>query len=72
MAYVKVKDANYVRDTNSMALFNSDPAVRTDYQSKMNMILRQKNELNTVRKEIDDIKSDVSDIKDLLIKLLDK
>lgn len=69
---VKVKDSTYVRDTNSMAIFNIDANAKNDYISKMHMILTQKEELNNVKQEIDNIKTDMSDIKHLLTKLLEK
>jgi septal ring factor EnvC (AmiA/AmiB activator) len=72
MTLVKVKDSPFVRDTSSMALFNADQSAKTDYQSKMNMIMKQNEELNSVREEIDTLKTDIADIKDLLTKLLEK
>jgi len=70
--YVKVKDANFVRDTNSMALINTDRKAINDYQEKMRMAQAQKEEINNIKSEIDDIRNDVQDIKMMLTKLLDK
>jgi archaellum component FlaC len=72
MSLVKVNDSPFVRDTNSMALFNTDVSAKNDYESKTRMMMNQKRELNTVREEIDGLKSDVLEIKVLLNKLLEK
>ena len=60
-----------VRDTNSMALINTDNTEKNEYYSKVRMLQNQKSEINNVKAEIDNIKSDVSDIKQLLMKLLE-
>ena len=68
---VKVQNSNFVRDTNSMALINTDVNAKNDYISKMRLITNQKNEINTVRSEIDGLKNDMSEIKTLMLKLLE-
>jgi hypothetical protein len=70
--YVKVKDANFIRDTNSMALINTDRKAINDYQEKMRMAHVQKEEINNIKSEIAEVKTDVQDIKMMLSKLLDK
>jgi uncharacterized coiled-coil DUF342 family protein len=69
---VKVNDSTYVRDIQTGALINQDYASRDEYNAKVRMITNQKEELNTIRSEIDNIKNDVSEIKQLLFALLNK
>jgi|APCry1669192806_1035432.scaffolds.fasta_scaffold00275_4 hypothetical protein len=70
--YVKVKDANFIRDTNSMALINTDRKAINDYQEKVRMAKIQKEEINNIKSEIADVRNDVQDIKMMITKLLDK
>jgi hypothetical protein len=70
--YVKVKDANFVRDTNSMALINTDRKAINEYQEKMRMAKVQKDEINNIKSEIADVRGDVQEIKMMLTQLLDK
>ena len=69
---VKVTDTNFLRDTNSMALINTDEQAKNDYISKVRLINTQKQEINKVKSEIESIKGDMSEIKELMLKLLDK
>jgi hypothetical protein len=69
---VKVTGTNYVRDTNTMALINTDRNEKNEYQAKILMLKTQKDEINTVRSEINSIKNEMSEIKQLLSQLLDK
>ena len=69
---VKVKDSTFARDIQSGALINQDYSSRDEYYAKVKMITNQKQELNTVRSEIDDIKNDISEIKQLMFALLNK
>lgn len=69
---VKVTDSTFVRDIQSGALINQDYSSRDEYYAKVKLITNQKEELNTVRSEIDNIKNDVSEIKQLLFALLNK
>jgi hypothetical protein len=72
MQLVKIPDTNLVRDTQSMALINTNEAERNDYLSKVQMMRVQKHEINTVKSEINSLKDDVSEIKKLLLQLMDK
>jgi DNA repair exonuclease SbcCD ATPase subunit len=69
---VKVTGTNFVRDTDSMALINTDIKEKNDYLAKVKMITNQKEELNKVRTEIDSIKDDMNDIKQMMKQLLEK
>jgi hypothetical protein len=72
MSLVKVTGTNFYRDINSMGLSNINPSERDEYYAKRQLIVNQKQELNTIKHEMDTIKSDVSEIKELLQKLMDK
>ena len=60
-----------IRDTNSMALINTDNTERNEYYSKVRMLKTQKEEINNVKEEMANIKGDVAEIKQLLMKLLE-
>ena len=68
---VKVTGTNMIRDTNSMALINTDNTEKNEYYSKVRLIKNQKEEINNVKAEMANIKGDVADIKQLLMKLLE-
>jgi hypothetical protein len=72
MPLVKVNNANFVRDTNSMALMNIDETSKNEYIAKVRMLKIQKDEINTVKSEVVDIKSEMQEIKQLLSQLLGK
>jgi hypothetical protein len=72
MTHVKVKNSTLMRDTSSMGLSNIDKTARNEYQSKLNVIRIQKQEINNVKEEIQHMKSDMVEIKSLLNKLLEK
>lgn len=72
MALVKVTGTDYVRDTNSMALMNTNNMEKNEYYAKVRMLKTQKEEINTVKEEIAGIKSDMNEIKELMLKLLEK
>ena len=63
---VKVEGTTFVRDTNSMALINTNSAEKNEYKTKVRMINTQRDEINNVKKEIDSIKDDMKVIKELL------
>ena len=70
--FVKVTGTSFVRDVNSMGLSNNDTAAKEEYLSKVNMITRQKEEINKVHKELNSLKSDISSIKNMLSQLVSK
>ena len=45
---VKVTGTNLVRDTNTMALINTDNQVKNEYYEKLRMLKSQKEEINKV------------------------
>lgn len=72
MSLVKVTNSNFVRDTQSMALMNTDDTARNEYHSKVRMLKTQKDEINTVKQEINSIRNEMSEIKQLMLKLIEK
>lgn len=70
--FVKVEGTNFVRDTSSMALTNKDSNGLEDYKIKRRLLSTQKEEINSIRTEIDGIKTDMLEIKSLMRQLLDK
>lgn len=67
---VKTEEGNFVRDTASMALLNTDRSAKEEYFMKARMIQIQKTELTRINSEIDSLKSDIGDIKSMLIQLI--
>jgi len=71
MSLVKVTGTKLVRDTQSMALMNTDSNEKNEYYSKLRMIRVQKEEINNVKEEINIIKQDMQEVKSLILKLLE-
>jgi len=69
---VKVKDSNFVRDTESMALINNDIASKEEYYAKVRLINNQKQEINKVNDELASLKSEIGEIKQLLLQITSK
>lgn len=69
---VKIPGTTYIRDTNTMALINTDSAGLDDYTVKSRILNNQKAEINNIRNEINEVKDDVKVIKDLLLQLSGK
>jgi len=72
MAIVKIPGTTYLRDTQTMALINTDMAGLEDYKMKSTLISNQKSEINKVKNEINEIRGDVKVIKELLMQLSGK
>jgi hypothetical protein len=69
---VKVEGTNFVRELKSMGLSNLDNISKNDYYSKVRMLKSQKDEINTIRKDVISLRTDMQDIKSLLEQLLNK
>jgi len=69
---VKVNNSTFVRDTNSMALIDTDITAKNEYLAKVRMLQTQKEEINKVKSEIADVKDDLQVIKQLMTQLLSK
>lgn len=67
---VKVEGTTFIRDIKSMGLSNMDPAARNEYYAKVELLKRQKSEINTIKNEVDSLKIDLCEIKSLLSQLL--
>jgi hypothetical protein len=72
MQLVRVTGTNFVRDTNSRALFPTDNTEKNEYYAKLKLAKAQKEEINKVKSELDCIKADMCEIKSLLQQLLSK
>ena len=70
--YVEVIGTDFIRDTNSMAIINTNDNAKLEYYNKVKVLTAQKQELNTVKSEIDVMKNDISEIKQLMLALLNK
>jgi len=70
--YVQITGTNFIRDTNSMAIINTDVNDKNEYYNKVKLLSLQKQEINTLKEEIDIIKSDMSEIKNLMVELINK
>jgi hypothetical protein len=66
---VKIPGTTYVRDTDTMALINTDQAGLEDYKVKSKLLNTQKAEINNIKSEINEIRNDVGVIKELLLQL---
>jgi hypothetical protein len=69
MALVKIPGTTFVRDTNTMALINTDQSALEEYKLKSKILNTQKLEINNIKSDIDEIRNDVGVIKDLLLQL---
>jgi len=72
MSFVRVTGTNFIRDTKGMVLTNTDDVARNEYYSKVQMMKKQKDEINTLKTEMESIKDDVSQIKQMMLKLMEK
>jgi len=70
--YVRVPGTNFVRDINSMGLTNKDSEGLEEYKTRRNLLITQKEEINSIKSEITNVKTDMDEIKQLLHKLLEK
>lgn len=69
---VKVEGTAFVRDIKSMGLSNLDMTAKNEYFSKVELLKRQKSEINTIKEEVASMKDDILEIKSLLSQLLGK
>lgn len=67
---IKTEEGNFIRDTDSMALLNTDRSAREEYFMKAKMLHLQKTEIANINNEIDSLKNDIGDIKSMLIQLI--
>lgn len=72
MSLVPIPDTSFVRDTASMALINQDKNGLDAYIKQRNVLLAQKQEINTIKSDIDSIRNDMQEIKSLMMQLINK
>jgi TolA-binding protein len=72
MALVKVTGTQFVRDTKSMAIMNTDVSEKNEYYNKVKLLKSQKEQINKMNGEIAELKNDIGEIKSLMRQLLDK
>ena len=66
---VKIPGTSFIRDTNTMALINTDQMGLEEYKMKSRILNNQKTEINNIKSEINEIRNDVGTIKELLLQL---
>jgi len=70
MAYLKVKEApQYVRDTSSKAILNTDRSSLDEYYAQREIAKRKQNEMMKNSNRINQLEQDMQEIKQLLYKL---
>ena len=72
MDLVQIPGTALLRDTNNMALINTDRNGLEEYNMKRRMLATQKEEINRVRSEIEAMKLDLVEIKKLMLQILNK
>lgn len=72
MSLVPIPDTSFVRDTTSMALINQDKNGLEAYIKQRNVLLAQKQEINTIKSDIDNIRNDMQEIKMMMSQLINK
>lgn len=72
MSLVQIPETTFVRDTASMALINQDKGGLDAYIKQRNVLLAQKQEINTIKSDIDSIRNDMQEIKTLMLQLINK
>lgn len=72
MSLVKIPNTNLVREIESKALINRDSSELENYLSRRKLLESQRDELNTVKYEMNNLKNDIVEIKQLMLQLLDK
>ncbi len=72
MSLVQIPGTSLVRDTTSMALINQDKSGLDAYAKQRNILLAQKQEINTIKSDIENVRNDMTEIKQLIMKLIEK
>jgi len=69
---IPIPGTKLMRDTESMALINTDNTGLQQYYEKRNRLAAEKDQINNLKSEVIDLKKDVNDIKQLLNQILEK
>ena len=72
MSLIKVNNTNFVRDTESMAIINTDNTARNEYYEKVRLAKSQKEQINKMNADISDLRNDIGQIKQLIQLLVNK
>ena len=74
MAYIKTDKPGMIRDTHSKAILFTDNQARQEYLDRMSEKQKIQNEINTVRKEVDQLKTavcaEISELKNILLRVI--
>ena len=71
--FVKVEGhADLVKDTKSHAVINTNKNAYINYKKRLQEAQRQRDEIRTATREINNIKCEMHEIKDMLKTLLDR
>jgi len=72
MALIQIPGTKLFRDTDSMGLVNKDINGLEEYNLKRKLLSVQKNEINTIKLDMQIINNEMQEIKQLLLQLMDK
>ena len=72
MSLVKVNNTSFVRDTQSMAIINTDINAKNEYYEKARQAVRQKEQINKINEDISELRGELGEIKHLLKQLVCK
>lgn len=72
MALIQIPGTKLFRDTESMGLVNKDINGLEEYNLKRKLLSVQKNEINTIKLDMQNINNEMQEIKQLLLQLMDK
>jgi len=71
MSYIKIeKHTQLVRDTETNAILNSDQTALINYKAARTKRLKKNEEFDRMKNEIDTIRSDLNEIKMLLVNMI--
>lgn len=70
MKLVNIKDSKLIRDTNNMAIINTDNNEYEQYLLKRKLLKEQKQHIDNMDQEIKQLKSDLTEIKQLLLEII--
>lgn len=71
MSYIKIeKHTQLVRDTKTNAILNKDQTALINYKAARTKRLKKNEEFDRMKNEIDTIRSDLNEIKMLLVNMI--
>ena len=69
---VKVENSDYIRDTQSMGISNTNIKEKEEYMVKSRLLKNQKDEIGRLNGEITSMKNDINDLKILIRNFAEK